>query len=143
MTEDGTTSTGTLTISDVDVGDNPSFADVGPNLGDNSFGNFELTGGTWTYTVNNADGLGGNPMPGGTTITFSIDGSGVSMVGTSSFTVDGLASSPTGPYTAAIRADPVDIAGGESLPTGVSLLLTISPPDAPPAQFSWPVTVGP
>jgi hypothetical protein len=87
----------------------------------------------------NADALGGNPMPGGTTITFSIDGSGVSMVGTSSFTVDGLASSPTGPYTAGIRADAVALT--DPLPTGISLLLTITPPDAPPTQFSWPIVL--
>ena len=39
------------TVSDVDGDDSPSFADVGPTTGDNGFGAFELTGGTWTYTL--------------------------------------------------------------------------------------------
>ena len=55
VTEDGTlTTNGTLTISDVDTSDNPiSFPDEGSTLGDNSYGNFVLTAGSWTYTLNN------------------------------------------------------------------------------------------
>jgi VCBS repeat-containing protein len=45
------TATGTLSISDVDAGDNPSFADQGSTAGDNSFGSFVLVSGTWTYTL--------------------------------------------------------------------------------------------
>ena len=45
------TATGTLTVSDVDGDDSPSFADVGPTTGDGGYGAFELTGGTWTYTL--------------------------------------------------------------------------------------------
>jgi hypothetical protein len=45
----------TLTISDVDSNDNPiSFNDQISSLGTNGFGNFELTAGVWTYTLNNA-----------------------------------------------------------------------------------------
>ena len=54
ITEDGTTASGTLTISDVDGDDNPVFADVGSTVGDNAFGSFELVSGVWTYTLNNA-----------------------------------------------------------------------------------------
>ena len=46
---------GTLTISDVDTSDNPiSFNDQASTLGTNGYGNFELSSGTWTYTLNNA-----------------------------------------------------------------------------------------
>ena len=45
------TATGSIAISDVDGDDNPSFADVASTAGDNGFGSFELTGGTWTYTL--------------------------------------------------------------------------------------------
>jgi VCBS repeat-containing protein len=46
---------GTLTISDVDISDNPiSFPDEAIILGDNGYGDFVLTGGNWTYTLNNA-----------------------------------------------------------------------------------------
>ena len=45
------TATGSIAISDVDSDDSPSFADVGWTVGDNSYGNFELTSGTWTYTL--------------------------------------------------------------------------------------------
>ncbi|MCP4391053.1 MAG: hypothetical protein GY802_22365, partial [Gammaproteobacteria bacterium] len=55
VAEDGTlTATDTLTITDVDSSDNPvSFNDVVPTLGDNGYGNFEITGNTWTFTLNN------------------------------------------------------------------------------------------
>ena len=54
--EDGTlTADGALTITDADASDNPiSFPDEAIILGDNGYGDFVLTGGTWTYTLNNA-----------------------------------------------------------------------------------------
>ena len=42
-----------LTISDTDTSDTPSFADVGATAGDNNYGTFEMTAGTWTYTLDN------------------------------------------------------------------------------------------
>ncbi|MFK7996455.1 MAG: VCBS domain-containing protein, partial [Granulosicoccus sp.] len=45
------TAGGTLSISDVDDDDNPSFADVAATAGDNAYGSFVLSGGTWTYTL--------------------------------------------------------------------------------------------
>ncbi|RLC59030.1 MAG: hypothetical protein DRI30_01525, partial [Chloroflexi bacterium] len=56
VAEDGTlTASDTLTITDVDTSDNPiSFNDVAATLGDNGYGNFEITGNTWTFTLNNA-----------------------------------------------------------------------------------------
>jgi VCBS repeat-containing protein len=56
VAEDGILSVSdTLTITDADSSDNPvSFNDLPPTLGDNGYGNFEITGNTWTYTLNNA-----------------------------------------------------------------------------------------
>jgi len=56
VAEDSTlNANGTLTISDVDISDNPiSFPDEAIILGDNGYGDFVLTGGNWTYTLNNA-----------------------------------------------------------------------------------------
>jgi VCBS repeat-containing protein len=54
VTEDGTlTSSGALTITDTDTSDTPSFADVGVTAGANGYGTFEMTAGTWTYTLDN------------------------------------------------------------------------------------------
>jgi VCBS repeat-containing protein len=55
VTEDGAlTASDNLTITDVDTSDNPiSFNNVIPTLGDNGYGNFEITGNTWSYTLNN------------------------------------------------------------------------------------------
>ena len=56
VVEDGAlTATGGLTISDADSSDNPvSYNDVTPTQGVNGYGNFEITGNTWTYTLNNS-----------------------------------------------------------------------------------------
>ena len=44
-----------MTITDVDTSDNPiTFPDEASTLGDNGYGDFALTAGTWTYTLNNA-----------------------------------------------------------------------------------------
>jgi VCBS repeat-containing protein len=53
---DGTiTAKGFLAISDVDTNDNPmGFPNQESNLGDNGYGSFVLTEGSWTYTLNNA-----------------------------------------------------------------------------------------
>ena len=56
VTEDGTlTTNGTLSISDVDTPDNPTFPDVTSTPGDNGYGSFQLTGGTWSYALDNAN----------------------------------------------------------------------------------------
>ena len=44
------TAAGTVTISDVDPGDNPTFADTA-GAGDNGFGDFVLVSDVWTYTL--------------------------------------------------------------------------------------------
>ncbi len=56
VTEDGAlTASNTLTITDTDTSDNPiSFNNLIPTLGDNGYGNFEITGNSWTFTLNNA-----------------------------------------------------------------------------------------
>ena len=48
------TATGTLSISDVDDDDSPSFADVASTRGASNYGSFVLTSGTWTYTLDQA-----------------------------------------------------------------------------------------
>ncbi|PCK09592.1 MAG: hypothetical protein COA42_03545, partial [Alteromonadaceae bacterium] len=45
------TATGTLSISDVDGDDSPAFNDQAATTGNNALGSFVLTGGTWTYTL--------------------------------------------------------------------------------------------
>jgi VCBS repeat-containing protein len=54
--EDGILSvSGTLTITDVDASDNPiDFPDEASTLGDSGYGSFQLTGGAWSYALNNA-----------------------------------------------------------------------------------------
>ena len=42
---------GSLSISDVDTADSPAFAAVGPTAGDSGYGRFALSGGTWTFTL--------------------------------------------------------------------------------------------
>lgn len=90
-----------------------------------------------TATV--ANPTGGNPMPAGTEITFSIDGGGASLAGLTTWTV-GSTSAPTGTYSATVRAEAVDPA--DPLPAPMpNLLLTVTPPDAGPTQFSWPIDI--
>jgi VCBS repeat-containing protein len=49
------TASGTLNITDVDTADNPvNFPDAASTPGDNGYGRFELIGGVWTYTLDNA-----------------------------------------------------------------------------------------
>jgi len=45
------TASGTISISDADASDSPSFANVGATTGDNGYGSFTLVNGTWTYTL--------------------------------------------------------------------------------------------
>ena len=54
ITEDSSSVTGTLTISDVDSDDAPVFADVANTIGDNSYGSFSLVNGVWTYSLDQA-----------------------------------------------------------------------------------------
>jgi VCBS repeat-containing protein len=53
---DGTlTAGGSLAISDIDTSDNPiDFPDEASTLGDSGYGSFQLSGGAWSYTLNNA-----------------------------------------------------------------------------------------
>ena len=85
-----------------------------------------------------ADTLGGNPLPFGTTITFSIDGAGATLIGLPASKVD-LATGPTGPYGIAIKA--ATVVAPAPLPTFVRLLLSVQVPGAPLQQFAWPLNV--
>ncbi len=55
VVEDGIlVANGTLSITDVDTSDNPvSFPDEASVPGDNGYGDFQLAGGSWSYTLNN------------------------------------------------------------------------------------------
>ncbi|MDH3448984.1 MAG: VCBS domain-containing protein, partial [Gammaproteobacteria bacterium] len=55
VAEDGAlTVSNSLTITDADSSDNPvSYIDLAPTPGSNGYGNFEISGNTWTYTLNN------------------------------------------------------------------------------------------
>ena len=49
------TATGALAITDVDANDNPvTLADVAATAGDQNYGTFSLSGGVWSYALNNA-----------------------------------------------------------------------------------------
>ncbi len=86
----------------------------------------------------NADGLGSNPMPAGTTIAFSVEAEGITTLGATSFTVPNT-TAPTGPYGVTLQAAEVDPA--DPLPLPGLLLLTITPPNATPTQISWGLQV--
>lgn len=90
-------------------------------------------------TNTNADDLGGNPMPSGTTFTFSIDGGGVTAQGITTYTVPTNTIQPTGPYGITIAAATVDPTA--ALPTGVRLVLTVAVPGQSTQQFAWPISV--
>lgn len=55
VSEDGTlVASATLTIADTDTSDNPiGYNDLTPTPGSNGYGSFEISGNTWTYTLNN------------------------------------------------------------------------------------------
>ena len=55
VVKDGTlVANGTLSITDADTSDNPvSFPDEASIPGDNGYGDFQLTAGSWSYTLNN------------------------------------------------------------------------------------------
>ncbi len=86
----------------------------------------------------NADILGSNPLPFGTTITFAIDGKGVSVKGLATDTIVNT-TSPTGPYGTTIAADVVKPEA--DLPSGVLLHLNIKVPNFAMAQVAWPVLI--
>ena len=86
----------------------------------------------------NADIHGGNPLPFGTTITFAIDGKGVSVKGLATDTIVNT-TSPTGPYGTTIAADVVKPEA--DLPSGVLLHLNIKVPNFAMAQVAWPVLI--
>jgi len=100
VAEDGVLSvSGTLSISDVDALDNPvSFSDVATTAGDNGYGTFELTSGTWTYNLNNttAQALDAGQIVNDTYTFTATDGSTQQVV----VTITGAADGPTITVTA-------------------------------------------
>lgn len=87
----------------------------------------------------NADNLGGNPLPAGSTVTFSIDGSGARVRGITSYTiVSGISPESTPSFGITVAADRVE-AGG-TLPTNVSLVMTVAAPGLT-TVYTWPVNI--
>ncbi|MCP4392625.1 MAG: hypothetical protein GY802_30340, partial [Gammaproteobacteria bacterium] len=135
VTEDGTlTASDTLTITDADTSDNPvGFGDVAATPGDNGYGDFEITGNTWTYTLNNGhaaiQALGaGETLNDSYTFTAG-DGSSQTVT----ITIDGAGDAPVigGLDSGSVTEDRVDNAGMLS-DTGV---LTITDVDAGDSYF--------
>lgn len=86
----------------------------------------------------NADALGSNPPPIGTTLTFAISGSGASVTGVASYTVPNT-TGPVGPLGITVTAAAVKV--GDPLPTNVFLQMNVQVPGRAAQQFSWPVTI--
>lgn len=115
-----------------------TFGAVGGTINLNQGNIRDLSGIIVADSNTNADPLGSNPMPYGTTITFSYEGTGVSFVGANSYEVVNT-TAPTGPYAVSLKAEAVDPA--DALPDPGRLILTIDPPNASATQFSWNVSV--
>ena len=71
------TATGSIAITDVDADDSPTFNDVASTIGDNSYGSFTLTAGTWTYTLDQSavQGLDSGDVVNDTITYIATDGS--------------------------------------------------------------------
>lgn len=97
------TATGTLTITDLDADDTPAFNDDAGTLGDNGYGTFALSGGTWTYTLdrNSVAGLSaGSDLT--DTITYqATDGSSQEIT----VTIEGVDDAPSSPRLASAGVD--------------------------------------
>ncbi len=113
-----------------------TFPAAGTNINITQGGRLDFSGLVIADSNGTADVLGSNPPPFGTSITFSIQGGGVSLQGLTSFTVPN-ALYAVGPFAATI----VSPLFTSTPPTNVSLLLTIQVPGRATQQFSWPVTI--
>ena len=87
----------------------------------------------------NADTLGGNPMPVGTTISFGVEGGGVSLIGNTSWTV-GSTTSPSGSYGVTYSAAAAALASDLPSPQP-TLVLTVTAPSGDISEFVWPFNV--
>ncbi len=119
-----------------------------------NLGTFPTTGSTVTLTQGtsvsfagmvvsdgnaNADALGGNPLPVGTTVNFKIEGTGASVRGISNYTiVNGTAPENTPSFGITVAADKVD--AGDPAPTNVSLTMTVTAPGLT-TVYTWPLNI--
>ena len=123
------TATGSIAISDVDAEDSPGFADMPSTVGDNGYGSFELTGGNWTYTL---DQSAVQHLDAGEfvtdTLTFTATDGSTQVV---AITVNGTEDAPaiTGTATGAVTEDGTLTANGT---------LAISDVDASDNPISFP-----
>jgi hypothetical protein len=115
-----------------------TFPNVGTTISVTNSSSVSFNGMIIADSNTNADSLGSNPPPAGTTITFAIDGSGAKLLGLTSYTVPNT-TAPVGPFAVTVAADPVD--PGDPPPTNVFLLLNIQVPGSPLQQFSWPISI--
>ena len=125
---DTATATGSLSISDVDADDSPSFADVASTGGDNGFGSFELVAGVWTYTLDQSavqDLDAGDVV--NDTITFTASDGSTQQV-TVNITGTDDASVITGTFTGAVAEGDV---GDTATATGALSISDVDADDSP------------
>jgi hypothetical protein len=87
-----------------------------------------------------ADALGGNPLPVGTTMAFTVEGPGVQTQGLTSYVVPNT-TRPTSNLGIVLIANAVEPPA--QLPVNTRLLLTVTVPNRQIQQVSWPIVVGP
>jgi hypothetical protein len=115
-----------------------TFPPVGTTINLPQGGSVSFSGMIFADNNTNADSLGSNPPPFGTTISFAIDGPGAVVQGVASDTVVNT-TAPVGPYAITVAAAVVDPAN--PLPVGARLVLTTSIPGRSTQEFSWPVNI--
>ncbi|MDY6982621.1 MAG: hypothetical protein SV422_06005, partial [Pseudomonadota bacterium] len=87
-----------------------------------------------------AEAHGGNPMPVGTSVTFSIEGGGVLTQGLTSYVFPST-TAPMGNIGIVLTANPV--VPPATPPNNTRLLMTVSVPGRQVQQFTWPIVVTP
>lgn len=115
-----------------------TFPNPGTSFSVTNGGSVSFSGMMISDNNTNADALGSNPPPIGTSIQFAVSGSGVKLLGLTSFTVPNT-TAPVGPFAVTVAAD--TIKAGDPPPVNVFLLLNIQVPGRALQQFSWPINV--
>jgi len=133
--------TDTLTITDVDTNDNPiRFNNQAPTLGDNGYGNFEISGNIWAFTLDNALASVQELDAGDTvfdTFTFTAYDGSTQVV---TVTINGAEDAALfgGTSVSAVIEDLAVVAGN----INTSGILTVADPDAGESSFQAGVSNG-
>ena len=124
---DVATATGTLAISDADADDSPTFPDAA-SAGDNGFGNFDLVGGAWTYTLDQSavQDLDAGDIVNDTVTFTASDGSTQQVTVTITGTDD--ASVISGTFTGAVTEGDI---GDTATATGTLVISDVDADDSP------------